>query len=121
MTDPKSIEEPAKRRFLTKRLVKRLLAFFIFVAVSMGIVRTIRNASSRFQHQQRELAAEIQTQTIDLKQLRDDDASAEQIHRAEDDLDDLLGQRFHWSSIRFPWLLVACCLYAVGMMPSWWS
>ncbi|MEO1970344.1 MAG: lysylphosphatidylglycerol synthase transmembrane domain-containing protein [Pirellulaceae bacterium] len=121
MTDGVTDEQTTKRRFvLDRRLAKRLLVSIIFVAVIFGIGRTIRNSSSTFQQQQRELTTEIEKATAQLALLRTDEAQTEEIRRAEHVLNDLLGQRFHWSSIRYPWLLVASVLYAVGMMPSWW-
>jgi uncharacterized membrane protein YbhN (UPF0104 family) len=103
-----------------KRQIKRLLALVIFALVAFGITRTVRNASRQFNEQQREITRQISTEAERLKKLRADEASAEDVNAAQQLLDQLKGQRFHWSSIKVRWLVLGSALYTIGMMPSWY-
>ncbi|MFT5527751.1 MAG: uncharacterized membrane protein YbhN (UPF0104 family) [Pirellulaceae bacterium] len=97
-------------------MAMKVLRILIFAGVIWGMTRATQKAFKQLQLQQQSLDVEQAKLKVKLEASNEPSEKSEiaaQIHHLE-------AQRFHFSQVRSPWLVLSGVFYALGMVPSWW-
>lgn len=92
------------------------LRLVILVGVIWGMTRACQKAFNELKSQQ----ANLETEQIELKAKLASTEDPEEKTELATKIGELERQRFDFSQVRLPWLVLSGVFYGIGMLPSWW-